>query len=481
MLNSTTAPAPVFGSAPPPLHFGADILTAEQMRQAEQVLIDAGITVELLMARAGRGAAELIWRMAGPLKIISVLVGPGHNGGDGWVIARHLHERGARVQVVMAHAPASEASRLARAAFEGHVVDCPDHGDLHGDILVDCLYGTGLSRPLSDLDLDLLTGLAAGHRRRVALDLPSGVEADRGDDFGQDLPQYDLTIALGAWKRAHGLMPAAGRMGTLKLVEIGCDPVAGAGHMLEGISIAPPASGAHKYTRGLLGVVAGAMPGAALMAARAAGGAGAGYVRLLTEDALPAPADLVVQGLAGLEDTRFSALLVGPGLGRDKAAETVLKAVLITGKPLVLDGDALMLLTPAQAKGQNAILTPHEGELAALESAFALHVNGSKVKRAKALAEASGTVVVAKGPDTVVATPEGRWTMLPRASSWLSVAGSGDVLAGLIASRLATGVSAFEAACQGAWLHGRAAGLLGGPFTAMALAEAVPAAVRACL
>ncbi|WP_245653945.1 NAD(P)H-hydrate epimerase [Novosphingobium rosa] len=480
---SNSMPAPGWG--PQALHFGADILTAEQMRQAEQMLIDAGISVELLMARAGRGAAELIWRMAGPLKIISVLVGPGHNGGDGWVIARHLHERGARVQVVMAHAPASEASRLARAAFEGHVVDCPDHGDLHGDILVDCLYGTGLSRPLSDLDLDLLTGLAAGHRRRVALDLPSGVEADRGDDFGQDLPQYDLTIALGAWKRAHGLMPAAGRMGVLKLVEIGCDPVAGAGHMLEGISIAPPAPGAHKYTRGLLGVVAGAMPGAALMAARAAGGAGAGYVRLLTQDALPAPADLVVQGLDGLADKRLCALLVGPGLGRDKTAEAVLKSVLATGKPLVLDGDALMLLTPAQTRGQQAIVTPHEGEFAALESAFALHANGSKVKRAKALAEASGMVVVAKGPDTVVATPAGRWTMLPRASSWLSVAGSGDVLAGLIASRLATGastgVSAFEAACQGAWLHGRAAGLLGGPFTAMALAEAVPAAVHACL
>jgi NAD(P)H-hydrate repair Nnr-like enzyme with NAD(P)H-hydrate dehydratase domain len=147
----------------------------------------------------------------------------------------------------------------------------------------------------------------------------------------------------------------------------------------------------------------------------------------------------------------------------------------------VLDGDALMLLTPAMAKGQQAILTPHEGELAALESAFALHVNGSKVKRAKALAEASGMVVVAKGPDTVIATPDGTWTIAPRASSWLSVAGSGDVLAGLIASRLAAGVSAFEAACQGVWLHGKAAGLLGGPFTAMALAEAVPSAVRACL
>jgi hydroxyethylthiazole kinase-like uncharacterized protein yjeF len=465
---------------PEPLHFGADILTAAQMKQAEQLLIDAGFGVEVLMARAGRGAAEYIWRMAGPLRIISVLVGPGHNGGDGWVIARHLHERGARVQVVMAHAPASEASRLARAAFEGHVVDCPDHGDLHGDILVDCLYGTGLSRPLGDLDLDLLTGLAAGHRRRVALDLPSGVEADRGDDFGQDLPQYDLTIALGAWKRAHGLMPAAGRMGVLKLVDIGCDPVAGVGRMLEDHARAA-LPGAHKYARGLLGVVAGAMPGAALMAARAAGGAGAGYVRLLTEDALPAPADLVVQGLDGLDDKRLSALLVGPGLGRDKAAELVLKSVLATGKRLVLDGDALMLLTPAMAKGQQAILTPHEGELAALESAFALHANGSKVKRAKALAEASGMVVVAKGPDTVVATPDGTWTIAPRASSWLSVAGSGDVLAGLIASRLAAGVSAFEAACQGVWLHGRAAGLLGGPFTAMALAEAVPSAVRACL
>ncbi len=464
------------------LIFGADVLTAIQMRAAEQALIEEGTGVSALMERAGLGAAAYVWRIAGPARRVTVLTGPGNNGGDGWVIARALAQQGARVQVVMAAAPASEASREARRVYEGPVVDGAACEALHGDVLVDCLYGTGLSRGLSPQDLALLTGLAARHRYRIAIDLPSGVEADGGGDFGQDLPRYELTIALGAWKRAHGLMPAMARMGALRLVEIGCAPVGGAGRMLAGLQLAPPAPGAHKYTRGLLGVVAGAMPGAALMAARAAGGAGAGYVRLLSDKAVPVPPDLVTQGLEGLDDRRLSALLVGPGLGHEGAASDSLARALAHQAPLVLDGDALHLVTPAMVKGREGLtVTPHEGELAALEKAFALEGTGSKVARAQALARAGGMVVVAKGPDTVIAAPDGAFAMVPRASSWLSVAGSGDVLAGCIASRLAVGHDGFVAAAQGVWLHGRAADLLKGPFTAMGLAQAVPLALKACL
>jgi hydroxyethylthiazole kinase-like uncharacterized protein yjeF len=458
-----------------PLRLGADILTAAQMRAAEQRLFDAGISVSALMERAGRGAADYVWRMAGPGRLVTVLAGPGNNGGDGWVIARALLERGGRVQAVAAMEPVSEAARAARDAYHGAITG----PETQGDVLVDCLYGTGLSRALSAGDLALLQGLAGRHRYRIAIDLPSGVEADRGDDFAQDLPHYDLTIALGAWKRSHGLMPAMARMGALRLVDIGIAPVAGAGRMLEGIAVNAPAVEAHKYTRGMLGVVVGAMPGAALMAARAASGAGAGYVRLLTDAALDVPSDLVVMPARDIADRHMGAVLVGPGLGRGQDARAVLASALGAGRPLVVDGDALSMVTPTESSG--FIATPHEGEMARLEAAHGLDGAGGKVERALALAARLGTVV-AKGPDTVIAGKDGRWAMAPRASSWLSVAGSGDVLAGIIASRFVTMPDQpFAAACQGVWLHGSAAGLLKGPFTAMGLAEAVPLAVSRCL
>jgi ADP-dependent NAD(P)H-hydrate dehydratase / NAD(P)H-hydrate epimerase len=462
---------------PAPLRLGADILTAAQMRGAEQALFDEGTTVSALMERAGRGAADYVWRMAGPGRMVTVLCGRGNNGGDGWVIARALLERGGRVQVVMAAAPAGEAAKAARDAYAGAVVD----GDVRGDVLVDCLYGTGLSRGLGAVDLALLTGLAARHRRRIAIDLPSGVEADHGGDFGQDLPSYDLTVSLGAWKRSHGLMPAVARMGALRLVDIGCAPVAGAGRMLEGIHLEAPAPDAHKYRRGLVGVVAGERPGAALMAARAAAGAGAGYVQMLSDQSLPVPPDLVLRPFARMGEATYAAMLIGPGMGRDEVARNRLEQGLSMAKgPLVVDGDALSMLTPAMLQGP-VIATPHEGELVRLEQAFGESGAGGKVERALAMARHLGTVI-AKGPDTVIADADGRWVMVPRASSWLSVAGSGDVLAGLVASRLAVlHGDRFTAACQGVWLHGRAADLLKGPFTAMALAQAVPQAFVSCL
>ncbi|MDE1915397.1 MAG: NAD(P)H-hydrate epimerase [Sphingomonadales bacterium] len=466
-----------------PVRFGADILTASQMRAAEQQMFDAGISVAALMERAGRGAADYVWRVAGPERTVSVLVGPGNNGGDGWVIARALLERGGRVQVVMAAPPVSDAARAMCQAYEGAVCDGADWQTMRGEVLVDCLFGTGLSRALSPAHLAMLQGLAAQHRYRIAVDLPSGVESDCGDDFGQSLPDYQMTIALGAWKRSHGLMPAVARMGDLRLVDIGCAPAVGAGRMVEGIHIAPPAAGAHKYTRGLVGMVVGDMPGAAQMAARAAAGTGAGYVQMLSDQALAVPPDLVVKPLAAWDRPDKGVTLIGPGLGRGDAARSRLAdgLALCGAHPHVVDGDGLSMLTPRMTEGGPMIATPHEGELARLERAFALEGTGSKVERALALARHLGAVV-AKGPDTVIASRDGRWAMVPRASAWLSVAGSGDVLAGIIAGRLATmPKDPFAAACQGVWLHGRAAGLLKGPFTAMALADAVPRAVQACL
>ena len=450
----------------------SQILSADQMRAAEGALIAGGIGVDELMQRAGRGAAEYVWRVAGPLRRVTVLTGPGNNGGDGWVIAEAIRQHGGRVTVVPAADPRSEAARLARSLYHGDVAQ----GVIDGEVLVDCLYGTGLTRGLGEGDLALLTGLAACHGKCIAVDLPSGLATDTGAALSDGLPEYDLTIALGAWKPAHFLMPACGRMGELRLVDIGCEAMDGAGDVIGRPRFHAPAADAHKYRRGLLGVVAGAMPGAAVMAAMAAQGAGAGYVKVLSDAPLAVPIDLVC-ARADFADDRLAALLIGPGLGRDAGGHFLLAEALAAGRPAVLDADGCHLLS----KGMRAtIATPHEGELAALERHFGTG-GGDKITRARALAQASGMIIVAKGPDTIIAAPDGRWAAAPRASSWLSTAGTGDVLAGAIAGRLANGAEAFAAASEGVWLHGQAARITPAPFSAGELAKSIAKAYRASL
>lgn len=460
------------------------ILTVAQMRAAEDALIAGGVSVDQLMQRAGRRAADYVWRVAAG-GAVTVLCGPGNNGGDGYVIAEAIRERGGKAVVVAAADPATEAARTARAGFRGEVLG-PD-ADPNGEVLVDCLFGSGLSRRLSPEHMAPLSRLAASHRQRIAIDLPSGVDSDSGALLNPDLPRFDLTIALGAWKFAHFLMPACATMGALRLVGIGVAPVANAAQQIARPRLAAPAPDAHKYTRGLLAVVAGAMPGAALLAARAAQGAGAGYVKLFA-DAVPpgAPAELVIDTgplSEVLTDKRNRAILIGPGLGRDGAARERLATALADAVPAVLDADALILLGARQLAGRSAatIATPHEGELTALERSFDCAGKGSKIERAMALAQASGMIIVAKGPDTVIAAPDGRLACASRASPWLSTAGTGDVLAGAIASRLAAGSEAFAAACEGVWLHSEAARGCALPFTAGQLAGAIPAGFRSCL
>lgn len=459
------------------------ILTVAQLREGENALIAAGISVDALMQRAGRGAADWIWRMAGQRRI-TVLCGPGNNGGDGYVIAEALRTRGGKVTVVAAMPLATDAARRARALYQGEIRD--DAGP--GDLLIDCMFGTGQSRPLRTEQVALLADLAARHPQRIAVDLPSGIAADSGMVLNPGLPQYDLTLALGAWKFAHLLMPTCAMMGALRLVPIDLQPVAGAAQLITRPEFAAPAAASHKFRRGLLAVVGGAMPGAAQLAALAAQGAGAGYVKLLSETAHMAglPPDLVAdtRTLAdGLDDTRISALLIGPGLGRDGAARERLALALATPCPAVLDADALVLLGARQLVERSAplIATPHEGELVALERAFDCDCSGTKPSRTAALARASGMVIVAKGPDTVIAAPDGRIACASRASSWLSTAGTGDVLAGAIASRLASGADPFAAASAGVWLHAEAARLCGAAFTAGQLAGMIRSAYAAAL
>lgn len=460
------------------------ILTVEQMRAAEDALIADGSNVDALMQVAGHGAADWVWRLAAHCRI-TILCGPGNNGGDGYVMAEAIRARGGAVTVIAAIEARTDAARTARSLYKGEVLG-PD-AEVQGDVLVDCLFGSGLSRPLSSDLHELFMRLASRHRQCIAVDVPSGVHADTGALLNPDLPHFDFTIALGAWKFAHFLMPSSAIMGAMKLVDIGVAAVPGAGARIAAPRITAPAADAHKYRRGLLAVVGGAMPGAAMLAGEAAQGAGAGYVKLFAlERVLNAPFDLVCDTgplSDGLDDGRIAAILCGPGLGREPAARERLALSLRSSAPVVLDADALVLLGTSDLAGRTSdvITTPHEGELARLENTFGLAGSGTKVERAVALAQTSGMVVVAKGPDSLVAAPDGRIACAPRATSWLSVAGTGDVLAGTIVSRLAAGVPAFEAACQGVWLHGEAARLLTPPFSASGLAKAIPAAFAACL
>ena len=453
------------------------ILTAAQMRAAEQDLLDGGETIESLMERAGAGAADWVWRMAAGRRV-TVLCGPGNNGGDGYVIARVLAERGLKVQVVAPLPPATDAARTARAKWGGEPVS-----HAAGDVLVDCLFGTGLGRPLDDSLLAHLRTLAAAHPFRVAVDLPSGIDSDNGEPLNEGLPEHHLTIALGAWKYAHWQMPAMAMMGEKRLVDVRVGRVHDAARLSSPPRLAAPAPDAHKYSRGMLAVLAGAMPGAALLAACAAQHAGAGYVKIFVgeeDDPFGAPPDLVVErgSLFDLvRDHRIDAFLVGPGLGRSEEAQARLDWVLACDLPTVVDADALALLEPPMLEDRSwpIIATPHAGELDMMGIAFDV-VGLDRVEQAIELAEGIEGVLVAKGPDTLIAAQGSALAIMPPASSWLSTAGTGDVLAGLIASRLACGVSPRKAAEQGCWLHAEAARKAGPVFTAGQLIDHVPAA-----
>lgn len=445
-----------------------------QMRAAEDALIGSHSSVSALMALAGRGAAEWVWRIAGRQRV-TVLCGPGNNGGDGYVIAQALRERGGDVKVVAADEPRTEAAIAARQAFKGEVLTAD--ANVSGEVFVDCLFGSGLSRSLSDAHVALLDKLARSHRVCIAVDVPSGVEADSGAMLASALPEYNLTLALGAWKFAHFLNPASVKMGTGHLVDIGVPAQPDAVQRLLRPSLTAPAMDAHKYRRGLVTVVGGEMPGAASLAAEACARCGAGYVRLSAPQ--PARASHAIVQVREPDFAKARAVLIGPGLGRSDAARELLGQALSSGIATVADADALWWLAKIglDALPAPAIMTPHEGEFASLFT----NLTGSKVERARAASQRTGSVIVYKGPDTVIAAPDGRVVVSPRASSWLSTAGTGDVLAGLCASRLAVTGDAFGAACEAVWLHGEAARLAGPAFAADDLVMHIPQAIATCL
>ena len=454
------------------------ILSVDQMRAAERALIDAGTSEWELMLRAGEGAAQWVARMAAG-RDVCVLCGPGNNVGDGYVIAESLRRRGNAVRVVAPREPGTETAGKARGEYRGEIRD----GGLPQDhVYVDCLFGYGLSREVGGEFAALLGSLAGTTGHKIAIDLPSSISSDTGERLGPEV-DYDLTLALGAWKRAHFTMPAMVSMGVKRAVDIGLDMPQGAPRLSKPPKLHAPDADAHKYRRGLLAIVAGDMPGAPLLAAEAAMRSGAGYVKLVSEHSHPdAPADLVIEDSPpgeALGDERISAVLAGPGLGRTHASRKNLAAVLEAPHPCVLDADALHLLDPAMIAAldpSRLSVTPHDGELAHLCDAFGIEAKG-KADRAMALHERTGMTVLAKGPDTVLAGAEGV-RFFERGSSWLSTAGTGDVLAGIAVSRIAVHGQSFQALEEAVWIHQEAARLAGAAFTAGELAARVNAAVE---
>lgn len=414
-----------------------------------------GVSVDELMARAGDALAHAVWRFGGGHPVL-VLCGPGNNGGDGYVAARQMRALGLDVRLAALGPPMTDVAQRAAAGWSG-AIDSLDKVEA-APVVLDCLFGTGLSRPLDANCAAALNRLRAAARFMVAADLPSGVGTDDGAPLGA-VP-VDLTMALGALKPAHLLHPAAALCGHIRVADIGLSadsPV----HVLPRPQLRPPGPQDHKFSRGMVTVLSGEMPGAALLCASAAARSGAGYTVLAGGSrGSGGPLSLVHRALdAALADRRAAALVIGPGLGRGPDAQALLNRVCAGSLPLVVDADALHLVSlPAvQVRSAPTVLTPHAGEFAALFGAR----TGSKIDQTRSVAQDSKSIVIFKGADTVIATPDGQAWIAANSPAWLATAGTGDVLAGIVGALLAQGLEASRAAQAAVWIHGRAAALAG--------------------
>lgn len=460
------------------------IVTADEMRAAEAAAIASGISAAELMERAGAAAALAVESFAGPMPVL-VLCGPGNNGGDGYVIARLLRERGWPVRVAALAPPRADPARAAASRWHGPVEHIGD-ATKPAAMLVDALFGIGLSKPVGDPTMLTVHRLAQAARIRVGIDLPTGVSTDDGALLSLPI-DCDLTVTFGAPKPAHVLHPAAAYVGRIVVAAIGTDHAA----VIRTIgrpSLPSVAPAVHKFERGHALVVSGPMhaTGAARLAARAALRAGAGYVSLLSDGRALAANAAHLTGVvlrradtpealaAAFADARANVLAIGPALGMEGGRDKVL-AALSLAKPVVLDADVFSLFADdpdvlfAAIHGP-AVMTPHEGEFARLFGTLA----GSKIDRAREAARRAGAVLLLKGPDTVIAAPDGRVGIASHAVPALATAGSGDVLTGIIAGLVARGMTVFDAACAATWIHAQAGRLLGPGLVAEDLPEALP-------
>lgn len=456
------------------------ILTVAQMREAEAAVMAGGISIDALMERAGGAVAEAVWRFGGGCETL-ILCGPGNNGGDGYVAARYLKQRGLNVRVAALSDPKSAAAITARSKWDGSVEALSTARP--APILVDALFGTGLTRPLEPSVTLPLKRLCNEAKFIIAVDVPSGVGTDDGAMLGWDVVNdpADLTLALGALKPAHVLFPAAHYCGQVKLFDIGISASSDVclGH--RGRAHLRPEYWQHKYHRAVA-VVSGEMTGAAQLASNAAAHI-AGYTVLVIETEVQGIRSSIVQRRLSdvLADDRFKTFLVGPGLGTGADARATLETLLEHACDLVIDADALTILAQIgldgvrTRKGQT-ILTPHEGEFTRLFGTL----SGSKIDRARQAALKSNAVIIYKGADTVIASPEDHhWaSFAPFASHWLASAGTGDVLAGLTGAMLSFMKSPHLAASAAVALHGQIARQVGPGLAADDMISEIRATLR---
>ena len=442
------------------------LLTPDEMGEVDR-LAATMLPSHTLMENAGRAVARAAVRHFAPCRTL-VLCGPGNNGGDGYVVARLLAQRGWPVAVaaLASPRPGSDAAMAAKA-WTGPVRAFDPADAARADLVIDAVFGAGLARPVDGLAAQTL----AAARRVLAIDMPSGVDGATGAILGM-APQAELTVSFFRAKPGHFLLPGRDRLGTLEIADIGI-PVplldridARAWHNGPGLwQIRRLGASDHKYTRGVVSICGGAaMSGAARLSAAGARGAGAGLVRIAAEHG----ADLYRVGDPGLivDDGKLESLLkddrrrvwvCGPGLD-EAEVQAALPALLQSGRVVVADAGALSQAAghPERLAGV-AVITPHAGEFAKLFG----DPGHDRLSAARAAAARIAAVVVLKGSDTIIAAPDGRAAINDNAPPWLGTAGAGDVLSGIVAALLAGGMSPFEAACAAVWLHGEAANLAG--------------------
>ena len=510
-----------------------DLLTPIEMARADATAMAAGTPGCELMARAGAAVAEAAVRLALPgsraTPRIAVLCGPGNNGGDGYVAARLLAGRGFEVRV-FALGDCARLSGDAAWAASGWRAAVDPLADFHPQgfaLVIDALFGAGLARDLDGEALVAVQRVNAWRRSSggtvLAVDVPSGLDGATGQARGGVI-EADASVTFFRLKPGHLLMPGRTFCGDLRLAQIGISPETLAvvqpstflnGPALWNHLLPRPAVEGHKYSRGHALVVSGPVhhTGAARLSAHAAARIGAGLVTIAGTGAaladhaaqltsiMQAPCDDSVALAAILSDGRKNAVVIGPGLGLGAAARALVAAALRPGKgrALVLDADALTLVASdgedlrcrIEAFGGAVVLTPHEGEYARFTRYMELEVESEsqphdskseaplcRLERARRLAAATGAFIVLKGPDTIVAAPDGRASIATDLPPDLATAGSGDVLAGIIGGLLAQGMPTFEASSAAVWLHGRAGAHVGRGLTADDLPDALALALR---
>jgi hydroxyethylthiazole kinase-like uncharacterized protein yjeF len=484
-----------------------ELLTAEEMARADRLAMKGGVPGRTLMENAGRAMAEEVFRRFRDARCIAVLCGPGNNGGDGYVAARHLIDLGYSVRLGFdgdgARLPEDAAAMAKRYIGEREMLG---PGILQAaDVVVDALFGAGLSRPIEGALARLIDSVNASGLPVVAVDVPSGIDGTTGEVRGTAI-RAAATVTFFRLKPGHLLLPGRLHSGETCLADIGIpDSVLS--------EIAPktfanepelwlrqfpwPKDEGHKYARGHAVVVSGPLwsTGAARLGARGALRVGAGLVTVASpRDALAVNAAQLTaimvreandaRGLITLlADKRKNAVLIGPGLGVGEHTREMVLAALGSQAAVVLDADAItsfadhadQLYAAISSRAAPVVLTPHDGEFGRLFGDLAAK---PKLDRARLAASRSGAVIVLKGADTVVAAPDGKASINATTSPWLASAGTGDVLGGMVLGLLAQAMPAFEGASAAVWLHGAAAKAFGPGLIAEDLPEMLPTVLR---